>query len=185
MPITLDGEKVGTLGVSVLGNVTTDSNINITSNGTITGNINLTVTTLSALSNISATANITGSNVITTGNIVGNTAGFTVGYLNIPQLSAGNVTLALTDAGKHYYSTSSSASTVTIPTNANVAFPTGVAIAIVNQSTANINVAAAGGVTLYLGSNSTAGNRTITSYGIASLLKVASDTWFITGAGVQ
>jgi hypothetical protein len=150
MPITLDGSYPGTLGVSVLGNIVTDSNV-----------------------------------VLNTGNIVGNTAGFTVGYLNVPQVTAGNVTLALTDAGKHYYSTASSTTTLTIPANASVAFATGTAIGIVNQGTGNITVAAASGVTLYIGGNSTAGNRTVTSYGIGSILKVATDTWFITGTNIQ
>jgi len=153
MPITLDGSLPGTLGVSVLGNITTDSNVNLNN-----GNV-----------------------VLTSGNITGNTAGFTVGYLNIPQVSAGNVTLALTDAGKHYYSTASSTTTLTIPTNSSVAFAIGTAIGIINQGTGNITVAPAVGVTLYLNGNSTAGSRVITSYIVGSIIKVATDTWFISG----
>jgi hypothetical protein len=190
MPITLDGSLPGTLGVSVLGNIVTDGNINFTSSSAIlstTGNIiagNILPTgQVSATGNITG-GNITGGNVSATGNIIGNTAGFTVGYLNIPQVSAANVTFALTDAGKHYYSTASSTTTLTIPTNASVAFATGTAIGFVNQGTGNITIAAAAGVTLYLGGNSTAGNRTVTTYGIGSILKVATDTWFITGANV-
>ena len=118
------------------------------------------------------------------GNISGNTNGYTIGYLNIPQVSASNTTLALTDAGKHYYSTTAGNLTLTIPTNANVAFATGTAISIVVQAAGNILVNASAGVTLYVAGNSTAANRVVGGYGMATLMKVASDTWFINGTGV-
>jgi hypothetical protein len=133
---------------------------------------------------ISVAGNITSGNISTTGNISGNTNGFTIGYLNVPQISAANATLALTDAGKHYYSTTAGNLTLTIPTNANVAFATGTAISIVVQAAGNVLVNATSGVTLYMGGNSTAGNRVVGTYGMATLMKVASDTWFISGAGV-
>jgi hypothetical protein len=133
---------------------------------------------------ISVAGNVTGGNISTTGNISGNTNGFTIGYLNVPQIAAANATLALTDAGKHYYSTTAGNLTLTIPTNANVAFATGTAVSIVVQAAGNILVNATSGVTLYMGGNSTAGNRVVGTYGMATLMKVASDTWFISGAGV-
>jgi len=137
-----------------------------------------------------ASANLTfdkTTNLLTVnGNISGNTAGFAIGYRDIPQLSfTGDSTLALTDAGKHYYSTLATANTLTIPLNSSVAFNIGAAINIYNQGSANILVNATSGVTLYIAGNSTAGNRTVTSYGVATLTKVATDTWFIVGAGVQ
>jgi hypothetical protein len=39
-------------------------------------------------------------------------------------------------------------------------------------------------VSLYLAGNSTAGNRTISTYGMASLLNVAANVWMINGTGV-
>jgi hypothetical protein len=123
-------------------------------------------------------------NISTAGNITGNTNGFAIGYLNIPQVSASNATFALADAGKHYYSTTAGNLTLTIPTNANVAFATGTAISIVVQAAGNVLVNAASGVTLYMGGNATAGNRVVSTYGMATLMKVASDTWFINGTGV-
>ena len=133
---------------------------------------------------ISVAGNVIGGNISTTGNISGNTNGFTIGYLNVPQISAANATLALTDAGKHYYSTTAGNLTLTIPTNASVAFATGTAISIVVQAAGNVLVNATSGVTLYMGGNATAGNRVVGTYGMATLMKVASDTWFISGAGV-
>jgi hypothetical protein len=163
-----------------------DGNIKYNNYATVepsTGNI-VSAGNISANVNISANGNISGANISTTGNITGNTNGFTIGYLNIPQVSASNTTLALGDAGKHYYSTTAGNFTLTIPTNANVAFNTGTAISIVVQAAGNILVNAASGVTLYMAGNSTAANRVVGGYGMATLMKVASDTWFINGAGV-
>jgi hypothetical protein len=134
---------------------------------------------------VAAVVNTTLSNITVSGNITGNTNGFAIGYLNIPQVTASNVTLALTDAGKHYYSTTAGSLTLTIPTNANVAFATGTAISIVVQAAGNVLVNAAGGVTLYMAGNSTAANRVVSTYGMATLMKVATDTWFINGTGVS
>jgi hypothetical protein len=117
------------------------------------------------------------------GNIDATVNGFEIGYRNMPQVSSGNVTLALGNEGKHYYSTSSAPTTITVPTNANVAFALGTVITVVNQGTGNISVAK-GSATLYLGGNATSASRTITTYGVATLLKVATDTWFINGTGV-
>jgi hypothetical protein len=101
----------------------------------------------------------------------------------MPQVSAGNVTLALTDAGKHFYDTSTAPITVTIPTNANVAFATGTVISFINGSTGNL-IVEKGSTTLYLSGNATSASRTITAYGMATAIKVDSDTWFINGNGV-
>jgi hypothetical protein len=95
-----------------------------------------------------------------------------------------NLTLIASDAGKHYYGANTNPTTITIPTNANVAFGNGTAISIVNQGTGNITVANAAGVLLYLAGNSTASSRTLTSYGMATLIKVQVNTWFINGTGV-
>jgi hypothetical protein len=135
-----------------------------------------------ASSNKLTVSNVAANGTVEMGN--GTVAGFAVGYRDVPQVTASNTTLALTDAGKHYYSTTAGNLTLTIPTNASVAFATGTAITIVVQAAGNVLVNAASGVTLYMGGNSTAGNRVVGTYGMASLLKVASDTWFINGAGV-
>ena len=133
----------------------------------------------------SYTGNISSGNISTTGNITGNVNGYDIGYRNIPQVASGNVTLALTDSGKHYYSTTSATETITIPLNSSVAFETGTAIMIVNKGTGNVAVARASGVALYLAGNSTSANRTVTTYGMATLIKTDDDEWFISGTGVE
>jgi hypothetical protein len=121
---------------------------------------------------------------VTVGNVAGKTSGFTIGYLEMPQVTAGNVTLALGDSGKHFYDTSTAPITVTIPNNANVAFPTGTVITLVNHSTGNLIIGRENAVSLFLGGNATSAGRTITTYGVATLLKVNTNDWFINGSGV-
>jgi hypothetical protein len=116
---------------------------------------------------------------------VPNGSGTAVGYRDIPQVSfAANATIAATDAGRHYYSTSASNLTLTIANNTSVSWVVGTAITVVNRGSGNITVAQGTGVSLYLAGNSSAANRTVSTYGMATLLNVATDTWFINGTGV-
>jgi hypothetical protein len=54
---------------------------------------------------------------------------------------------------------------------------------LINQSAANCTIAA-GTTTLYLAGNATTGSRILSWYGFATLVKVATDTWFVNGANV-
>jgi hypothetical protein len=175
------------------GNLTAPGNIiGIFANGnssisipSANGNINISAGgTPNEIVITSTGANINGNLDVANGNITGNTGGFAIGYLNIPQVAASNTTLALTDAGKHYYSTTAGNITLTVPLNSSVGFATGTAISIVVQAAGNVLVNAASGVTLYMGGNATAGNRVVSTYGMATLMKVATNTWFINGTGV-
>jgi hypothetical protein len=127
-----------------------------------------------------------GGDFSVSGNITGNTAGFAIGYRDIPQVSfAGNATIATTDAGKHFYSTQSSNFTLTIANNASQGFQVGAAITVVNQGTGTITIAQGSGVTLYIAGNATSGNRSVATFGMATIMKVATNTWFINGTGVS
>jgi hypothetical protein len=151
-----------------------------TTSGTVSTAAQPNITSLGTLVDLTVTGNIAGAN------INANTNGFAIGYKEIPPvvLSA-NDTLALEDSGKHFRSTTAGNITLSIPTNATVAFPTGTAISIVEQAAGNILVNAISGVTLYQAGNSTAGNRVVSTYGVATLMKVDTDTWFISGTGVS
>ena len=151
-----------------------------TTSGTVSTAAQPNITSLGTLVDLTVTGNIAGAN------INANTNGFAIGYKEIPPvvLSA-NDTLALEDSGKHFRSTTAGNITLSIPTNATVAFPTGTAISIVEQAAGNILVNAISGVTLYQAGNSTAGNRVLSTYGVATLMKVDTDTWFISGTGVS
>ena len=133
---------------------------------------------------INVIANVTANNITLSGNITGNVNGYALGYRDVPQVTSANVTFALTDGGKHYYSNQSAPNTWTVPANANVAFPVGTAISLVNQGSANVSVALQANITMYLAGNSTSSTRTLTSYGMATVLKVSTNTRFINGTGV-
>lgn len=126
----------------------------------------------------------TDGNLTVPGNIILNS--YSVGYLEAPQNSQNtSYTLTLTDSGKHIYSQNTATQVVTIPTNANVAFNVGTMVSIVLQGSGNVTVSPFSGVTLYLAGNSTSASRTISTYGMATLMKVATNTWFINGSGVS
>jgi len=165
------------------GNITTAGLISATS--TITSAANVTGGNITTAGLITAGGNVTSGNLSVTGNVTGNTAGFAIGYRDIPQVSlSANATIATADAGKHFYSTSASNLILTIANNASAAFQTGSALTIINQGTGNITVAQGSGVSLYLAGNASAGNRTISTFGMATCIKVATNTWFINGTGV-
>ena len=172
--------------VSGTGNVS-GGNLNVTGNIVDTGALSIIT---GSNGNIALTPD--GSGIVTvssalsvTGNITGNTAGFAIGYRDIPQVSlASNVTTALTDAGKHYYSVSASNLALTIANNTSVSWPVGTAISVVNRGTANITIAQGTGVSLYLAGNATSGNRTVTTYGLATVMNVAANIWMISGTVV-
>ena len=176
--VNLDGNTANYLdGTGSWGPVTATT---ATTAGTVTTAAQPNITSLGTLVDLTVTGNIDG------GNINANTNGFAIGYKEIPPvvLSADD-TIALEDSGKHFRSTTAGNITLSIPTNATVAFPTGTAISIVEQAAGNILVNAISGVTLYQAGNSTAGNRVISTYGVATLMKVDTDTWFISGTGVS
>ena len=169
-------------GLSVTGNI---AGSNIVTAGLISATANITGGNVLTGGLISATGNITGGNLIATANIVGNTAGYTIGYLNIPQVSlAANSTIALTDAGKHYYTTGSSNLALTIANNTSVSWAVGTAITVVNGGTANILINQGTGVSMYLAGNSTAANRVLATYGMATIMNTAANVWFINGTGL-
>ena len=128
----------------------------------------------------------TGTVVASSGSTISDgTTAFAIGYLAIPQnAQSSNYTLVLIDSGKHIYSTNSGAQSITIPTNASVAFPIGTAFTIVNNGTTSITIVTTS-LTVYQAGTTNTGNRTIATKGVATCLKVDTNTWFVSGAGVS
>jgi hypothetical protein len=109
-----------------------------------------------------------------------------VGYINIPQNSqSANYTLVAADAGKHIFhpSTDANARTFTIPANSSVAYPIGTAISFVNMTSQVVSIAITTD-TMYLAGTGTTGTRSLALYGTATVLKMTSTTWIISGAGL-
>jgi len=106
-----------------------------------------------------------------------------VGYIGAPQSTS--TSLALTDQGKHVYFTGGSTATLSVATNASVAFPIGTTILVVNNNSANLTIQnATSGVSFQLANGASATSRTVATKGMATLLYVGSDTWYVSGAGV-
>lgn len=89
---------------------------------------------------------------------------------------AASYTLVLADAGKQVEIGSASGVTLTVPTNASVAFPIGTTILIVQTGAGQITVGGAG-VTI----NGTPGLKLYGQWSTALLIKRATDTWLLSG----
>ena len=131
----------------------------------------------------------------TTGDITGVTAGtglsgggtsgsvtlsfdYGVGNQAIENAQTGTTyTLVLTDAGKMVTLSNASAITLTIPTNASVAFPVNTRIDLLQYGAGQVTVGGAG-VTIY---SSGSKLKLTGQYSGASLWKKATDTWVLIG----
>ena len=65
-----------------------------------------------------------------------------------------------------------------------MAFPTGATLTLVVNAAGNVLVNQGTGVSLYQAGSSTTGNRIVGAYGLATVMKVAANTWVISGTGV-
>jgi hypothetical protein len=87
-------------------------------------------------------------------------------------------TLSISDGGGLVEMNNGAAKTITVPPNATVAFPIGTQIIVVRKGAGTLNIANHVDVTI----NSVSGNRYIsTRYGAATLVKIASDEWYLFG----
>lgn len=111
------------------------------------------------------------------------TAWITITQLNSTDLEilnkTSNYTLQLADKNKMIEMESSSANTVTIPTNATVAFPIGAQISIAQYGTGKTQIVAATPATTTI--RSTPGVYLRARYSTATLIKRAADEWYLIG----
>ncbi len=108
-----------------------------------------------------------------------------VAYRELPQSAKGaGFALDLTQGAGHVYYTGGAA-TATVPANGTVAFPIGTAITVVNNGTGALAIARAAGVVMKWAATNTDADRSLAVGGVAALLKVATDTWFISGAALS
>lgn len=155
------------------------------SSNNLVGSVNLqydTSTGLNVNGTVTAT-NFTGSPTAATTT----TAASGVGYMGLPQNASltGNIAVAASDAGKHIYSTATR--TITIPGNATggspVAFPVGTTITFIAGSGATVTIAIENDI-LRLAGPGTTGSRTLAPFGMATAVKIAVNTWIISGSGL-
>jgi len=177
--------SIPTLTVSTLANVTAATAATSTTTGAlrVAGGAGI-VGNVIAGGNVSA-LNITSSNNLSTTSlaVTGNTAtvtsaNYAIGYRDIPSAGAFG-TLTLTDGGKHYFGSG----TITIPSDALVPLAVGTTILIVASGATTISQSS--GVILQLAGTSTTGSRTLATHGMATIIKVATNTWYINGTGLS
>ena len=74
-----------------------------------------------------------------------------------------------------------SASTMTIPTNASVAFPVGTVITVLNKGAGAVTISGAGGVTV-LSAGATAASPVLDQYKSCALIQTSANNWYCVGA---
>jgi hypothetical protein len=156
---------------------------------------NTAFTSTPTLTTLNVSGNTTvGNLIISTGGKItgdaaaGNVSANAVGYMGMPQNNlTSNYVITLADQGRHLYYNVSTSSILYIPTTSNVAFPVGATIDIISRtsSSANVTITPNTGVSLFLAGNTTSAGRNVTTYGVATLVCVAANTWFVSGTGVS
>ncbi len=125
---------------------------------------------------IAGTTAINTSGTITTSGVISDGTG---SIRRIPQnAQTAAYTLVAADVGKHISITTGG---ITVPASV---FAIGDNVTIFNNSTSNQTITQGAGVTLRAGGSTATGNRTLSSYGVATVLCVAADVFVITGTGL-
>lgn len=108
-----------------------------------------------------------------------------IGYRAAPvTVQDSNYTFVLGDSGTTKLHTSGTGHSYTIPPASSVNYPLGTVIVVVNTGAGNVVMTRGSGVTLNRIGTGTNANVTIAQWGQASILKVSSDTWVISGSNL-
>jgi uncharacterized protein (AIM24 family) len=91
----------------------------------------------------------------------------------------GNYTLALGDEGSLIQINNAGATTITIPTNASVAFPIGTQIRFSRKGAGLPAISGDGGVTV---SSNNGDNKISAQHAVATIVKVDTDAWILFGS---
>ena len=140
-------------------------------------------TTLTLFNTTATTVNFAGASTATA--IGAATGTITFAGSTIPQNSKSEAYgILAADANKHllHPSADNTARTFTLPAESSINFPIGTAITFVNQI--NVLSIAITDDTMTLAGAGTTGTRTLAANGIATVLKIASASWIISGVGL-
>lgn len=94
-------------------------------------------------------------------------------------------TMVLLDSGKTLLHTSATPHAWTIPPNSSVAYPVGTVIIVVNTGSGAVTVTRGLGVALRISGSSTDKNVSLAQHGVATLIKVDTNSWYISGGGIS
>lgn len=176
LPVAAGGTGATTLTGVVIGNGTSAFTVKTNPSGAFVGDTDSqTLTNKTLTSPVITGGTVDRATSIAASGTIGTTS---LGYRGIPQNSqAGTYTLVLSDNGQHVFA----GGTVTIPANASVAFPVGATVVFINSSgsvTQTINITSD---TLVLAGTGSTGSRTLAINGIATVVKVRTTAWIISG----
>lgn len=111
---------------------------------------------------------------------------YSAGFLGAPPVNFdADKTLVLAEAGRTVRLTGTTARVLTIPPASSVGFPIGTVIPLRNFSTAALTIARGAAVQLRLPGSGTDANRTLASYGFASLVHEDTNVWILSGVGAS
>jgi len=94
--------------------------------------------------------------------------------------SSTSYTLGVNDTGKAIVFSSSSSISVTIPVDSTYSFPIGQTILLIQNGTGTVTIAGAVGVTVN-GTGVTSSIEITGQYGVATLIKIANNSWIVFG----
>jgi len=157
----------------------------VNSAGKIFSNSGLTGTNTSEVVTETGTQTLTNKTLTSPVISGGSLSNATVNNVNISNFTStvetnarsASYTLVLSDSSKVIEMSSTSANTLTIPTNASVPFPIGTQILIIQTNTGQTTVAGASGVIV----NGTPGLKLRTQFALATLIKRGTNTWLLAG----
>jgi hypothetical protein len=165
---------------AALGAVSASVSANAASLGGVSASLSQVSSSLSGTNATAAGVSSSLAGISTSlGAAVSGTNASSIGYLGIPPVTkSANYTLALADAGKHFFFTASA--TLTIPANASVAFDPGTFFKASADSGVTLTVAIATD-TLRNPAAGTSGARTVTGRGFVVVEKEKAAEWWVVG----
>jgi len=105
------------------------------------------------------------------------TTAATGGVAYLQNAQNGNYTFIIDDAGKQIYSANTGAQTITLPTNASVAFPIGSVLTVVNMGTTAISLSTTGVTVSQNGVGTVSNPATIIPKSTLQLIKTGTNQW--------
>lgn len=162
--------------VGTVGQITGDSGV-----GDLVIRSQNTTIRFSINSGASSSVTINSSGILQNADSAGNL--FPTGFKGCPQnVQAAPYTALLADAAKSIVVTGPG-NTVTIPSNASVAYQNGDVLTFINATGSNLSIAITSD-TMTLAGTATTGTRTLAANGLATAIKSGSTSWLISGAGL-
>lgn len=183
--VNITGGTIGS-GVTFNGN-TTGTASNITGIAAVANGGTGSSTASGARTNLGAAASgantdITAVKQDVTVTASGTVAATSIGFRGAPQnAQTASYSLVLADNGKHISITTGG---VVVPANSTQAFPVGATVVVYNNSGASQNISITTDTMRQAGTTNT-GTRALANYGLATLLKVDTTVWVVSGAGLS